>query len=412
MGLYCYRGHLVYCLPKYEGKYELLIPEKQAPESSADRMAVFSLLMQVMRRYQSKCTENLGNQLQEQKSDDYLSQLVSIVNDYAENGEYRDDEQRIALNEHGRILWNRTINCTTPFMQDDEPVYMDVYTSRLVDAEDHFISRLHRVVVKECCRQLQVFGLVDLLDLPMIDSIEDDVEELGETEYLIHCVENELGCQFDSRRRQILHSLQAYLERERYSDDEAQDEYFFGSTSFHCIWEDVCRSTLGVDRREDFAICPPEWKIENVEKTMKASPLELDMLFIDKDKAYVMDAKYYLPCENEKGRLYGLPGVGDETKQFLYRQAIMKKDALEPASEREIPTIAYNAFLMPNGTSSESVGEVRHYASVTIPLFGAGERIDAYRLAAAPLYRSYVAGTKCDSISSALRKSLQENQSM
>ena len=419
VGLYCYEGHLVYSLPKYERQYNLTKPERQAPETQPDdgRMETFALLMRVIRRYNaSKISEALENELQEQSSDCYLAQLVSMVTDYAEHGEYRDDEQRIALNEQGRILWNRTINCTTPFMQDDEPVYLDTYTSRLVDAEDHFITRLHRVVVKECCRQLQMFGLVELLELPMVDAIEEDAEELGDTEYLLHCVENELGCQFDSRRRHILHRLKAYLEGEKQRDDDAPEDYFFGCTSFHCVWENVCACTLGMDVKEHYRIKPPEWHLDGPGKAT-ASHLKPDMVFERNGAVYVLDAKYYLPelkkaeDKNGKARVSGLPGVGDVTKQFLYRKAIMKSNALESDAAQTCAKKVYNAFLMPQDTSLESPKPVEHYAHVTMALFKDEGRIDTYRLAVTLLYSAYVEGSICMDVASELHEMLYKAQS-
>lgn len=413
VGLYCYKGHLVYSLPKYERQYNLTKPERQTPENPPEsgRMETFSLLMRVIRRYESrtKTKEALENVQQDLRSDCYLAQLVSMVTDYAEHGEYRDDEQRIALNEPGRILWNRTINCTTPFIQDGEPVYLDTYTSRLVDAEDHFITRLHRVVVKECCRQLQVFGLVELLELPMIEAIEENVEELGDTEYLLHCVENELGCQFDSRRRHILHRLKAYLEGEMQRDDDAPEDYFFGSTSFHCVWEAVCACTLGMDVKERYTIKPPEWHFAGA-KDQESSNLRPDMIFIDAKTAYLMDAKYYLPEKKDGNKVYGLPSVGDVTKQFLYRKAIMDKDALEPDVLRPVekPDKVYNAFLMPAESSARAV-EVEHYASVTMALF-AESRIDTFLLSTGFLYRAYVSSAQCAKSRDLLREKLKDCQ--
>ncbi len=410
VGLYCYRGHLLYSLPKYEHRYNLQEPERQTAESSPDvrRMEAFSQLMRVIRRYETRIREGLANEQQEQRTDCYLAQLVSMVTDYAEYGEYRDDEQRIALNEQGRILWNRTINSTTPFMQDDEPVYIDVYTSRLVDAEEHFITRLHRVVVKECCRQLQVFGLVELLDLPMVDAIEEDAEALGDTEYLLHCVENELGCQFDSRRRHILYRLKSYLERNTQRDNDAPEDYFFGCTSFHCVWEDVCACTLGEDVKELYSIKPPVWLLDGAGEQAAAN-LRPDMVFVDGETAYVLDAKYYMPEKIAKGGIAGLPGVGDVTKQFLYRQAIMNRDALKADDNLSIPTKAYNAFLMPLPTEKDVVEPVQHYASVTMPLF-AEERIDTYRLVPTVLYAAYINGVESGEVRNALRDSLEKNQ--
>ncbi len=383
VGLYCYKGHLVYSLPKYEQQFDLHRPERQNEEVVADssRMQVFSQLVQVIRHYETKRTENLDNLLQEKETDNYLAQLVSIVTDYAENGEYRDDEQRIATNEHGRILWERTINLNIPHMQDDEPIYMDTYTRRLVDAEDHFITRLHRLIVKECCHQLQTFGLIDLLDLPVVEAIEEDVEELGENAYLIHCLENELSSQFDSRRRHILKTLKAYLEKRHCRDDEAQEEYFFGSTAFHCIWEDVCREVMGDDARNEYSIESPEWKfMENNELKASTDNMEQDIIIERKDSFWLFDAKYYLPTYSKiSKKIFGLPGNQDVTKQFLYQQDLSTK------STKHI----HNAFLMPQPTGYR-YPDIHLYAKTRMELFNQMEPIKTFRLNAQKMFTAYI----------------------
>ena len=310
-------------------------------------------------------------------------------------------------------MWERTINTTTPHLQDDAPIYMDTVNRRLVDAEDHFITRLHRVVVKECCQRLQRFGLVQLLNLPMVDAVEEDVESLGDTSYLIHCVEIELGNQFDSRRRRILHLLLDYLKDSCYESTINVATYTFGCNCFNQVWEDVCRCTLGKDVKEQFLITPPLWEVQS--SLGKAEPaavqsLKLDMLFLEKNTAYVMDAKYYMPYRNGENSCWaGLPGVGDVTKQFLYRQAILSPCALEPISSRPAPQCAYNAFLMPQAGSAPSEHLVQHFAGVTMPLFPRS-RVDAFRLAPAPLYTAYLHGMECAQMRDDLRSLLREKQ--
>lgn len=396
VGMLCHRGHLVYVLPKYV----------TSDASSEAMKPLFAQLLRVIHTYKTKHEYELQSAHSEQHSDSYLARLVTLLADYAENGEYRDDEQVTSLNSPGRIMWNLTINATTPFMQDGEPVYVDTYNRHLVDAEDHFITRLHRVVVKECCHILQKFGLVELLNLPMVDAMEEDAEELGEPQYLLHRVESELGCQFDSRRRHILHLLRDYLQNRHYNSPSPDDTYTYGSSSFHAVWEDVCRSTLGEDVQKKFTIKPPEWKLDSKD-TGPDQSLQLDMLFLDDmGRAYVMDAKYYVPYK-VSGSVRGLPGVGDVTKQFLYRQAVMSPKALKVKVDT-LPETAYNAFLMPQEFPSSQSEPVQHYASVAMGLFD-GSRIDTFRLAPEPLYDAYLRGAKAGA-ASRLRALLQELQ--
>lgn len=415
VGLLCHHGHLVYVLPKYADDAALEHPCRVAPDEElpAEWVVTLSLLLRVIQKYKSKYEKELTDAPRKHQTPSYLALLVSIVMDYAENGEYRDDEYLIRLNGGGRIMWERTIHTTTPHLQDDAPIYMDTVNRRLVDAEDHFITRLHRVVVKECCHRLQQFGLVQLLNLPMVDAAEDAVERLGDTAYLIHCVEGELGNQFDSRRRRILHLLLDYLKDCCYESTLNDATYTFGSNCFNQVWEDVCRCTLGKDVKELFLISPPQWEV-NADGG-KAEPaavqsLKLDMLFLEGDSAYVLDAKYYMPYRNGENACWaGLPGVGDVTKQFLYRQAILCPNALEKIPSRPSPEKAYNAFLMPQSTSASAGVAVQHFAGVTMPLFPRS-RVDAFRLAPAPLYEAYLHGMECANMRDALRVALHEKQ--
>ncbi len=389
VGIYCYKGHLVYALPKYEQQHELHTPEPlQGSTTDTARLEALAQLMQVIHRYESQNTENLDNLQQENENEHYLAQLVSLVTDYVENGEYRDDEQRDALNENGRILWDRTINSIQPHIQKGRPVYTDMYTRRLVDAEDHFISKLHRVIVKECERQLEIFGLLELLELPVVETIEDDVEELGETEYLIHCIDNELGCQFDSRRVHVLKSMKAYLENRRQRDDEAQEEYYFGSSSFHTVWEEACREVFGKDERKDHQIAPPTWKfMANKALQGPADSLEPDIIIKRPDAYWLFDAKYYLPRISGNS-VSGLPGVSDVTKQFLYQQALQKQEGAA------IPPI-HNAFLIPlPSNSSEQVqapaSPITLFAQVSMPLFSTLPDINTFFIHPQSLYNAYL----------------------
>lgn len=399
VGIYCYEGHLVYSLPKYVQLHELKAPEpSRGSTTDAARMESLAQLMKVIHRYESQNTENLDNLQLENDNDHYLAQLVSLVADYIENGEYRDDEQRDALNENGRILWDRTINSIQPHIQKGRPVYTDMYTRRLVDAEDHFISKLHRVIVKECERQLAVFGLTVLLELPIVETIEDDVEELGDTEYLIHCIDNELGCQFDSRRIHILNILKAYLEKRRQRDEEAQNEYYFGSTAFHAVWEEVCREVFGKDERKQHEIDPPKWEFTaNSAWQGPKESLEPDIIIKRPNAYWLFDAKYYLPRVNGN-TVYGLPGVDDVTKQFLYQQDLQEKKG---ADTRPI----HNAFLMPlpDGELAQSA-PISFYARVSMPLFGQRKYIYTFRIHPQTLYSAYLSAKE----RTALQRQMEE----
>lgn len=394
VGMYCHKGCLVYVLPKYYTEEALTAPEFSLAGGALPikRMSVFAQVIKVIARWKSKYEQEVSDSQHERDSDCYLALLVSLLCDYAEHGEYREDVDLISRNGNGRILWNRTINSTTPFMQDGTPVYVDVVTCRTVDAEDHFITRLHRVIVKECYRQLEQFSLTELLNLPCVETIEENIEELGETDYLLHCVEAELSQQFDSRRRHILQFMQTYLQQRFEQDEQPEYSFAFGCSHFQTVWEDVCRCTLGVDVRNHYAIQAPRW-VFGEEKQADVQSLKLDMMFEREGIAYVFDAKYYLP-EVINGRVCRLPGVNDVTKQYLYAMAVQKRESLcsPPAV---LPHTVCNAFLMPLPVDSSQTEEVQHYADIEMGLFN-GMSIKVFRLPVAQLYADYLEERKCN----------------
>lgn len=413
VGLYCYHGHLVCSLPKYVTNTEFEIQEtlRYQEQSPSEWLKMLTQILQVLRVYERKKVEkNLVCLDASDDSQSYLSILITILEDYVEYGAYRVDEHVLIEIGYGRIMWTNTINTCTPCVKANKPVYVDVISRHLVDDEDYFITRLHRVIVKECYDQLSRYGVLQLLELPDVDYVEENVEELGDLPFLSYCVEQEMCNQFDSRRRYVLQLLTAYLASRNFESAVDTVSYTFGSNCFYLVWEDVCRSTLGRDEKDKFSIVPPIWSLDEGKKATP-QPLKLDMLFIEEGKAYVMDAKYYLPrCPMEnQDRVIHLPGVEDITKQFLYKQAIMNKEALRANDSPPMLTRAYNAFLMPQPTEKEEGEHVQHYASVTMPLF-ANERIDTYRLVPAVLYDAYIKGIECREVRDALRRSLELNQ--
>lgn len=384
VGMYCYRGCLVYSLPKYATADSLLEPDI-CPDTStlpAGRTSLFSQILQVIARYKTRYERAFSDSLHEKASDCYLALLVTLLSDYAENGEYRDDDVLVSINGSGRTLWNRTIDSSTPFMQNGKPVYVETYTCRPIDAEEHFITRLHRVVVKECFHQLSLFHLHELLQLPSVETIEDSVDALGEPEYLLHCVEGELELQFDSRRRHILQLMQAYLRRRCEEDVFSNAVFVFGCVHFHTVWEDVCRETLG--KAVEYKIAPPVWQLACGARA-EAGTLRPDMVFQYGATTYVLDAKYYLPVLRQNN-LSALPGVNDIVKQFLYEQ--------EFANSHSGGKV-FNAFLLPMPTEVETGEPFERYGEVSMALFP-GRCIDVFRLHAPQLYAAYLSGSRCD----------------
>lgn len=390
VGVIQYGSKLVYCLPKYWRWVNP--PEKNEVRKSAE-WSHFAQVLKVIARYRESVDEQ-AEDTQEHEGDGLLGLMVRLVMDYAENGVYRDDEQVEQINGNGKILWQKSINSLLPYLQNGrDPVYVDLYRRATVADEDNYFARLHRFVVKECCLKLQECGMLDLLDLPIVNDSEEELDVFGARAFIKYCLETELLQQFDSRRRFILQKLLEYLGITEHQDDSDQ-LFLFGTTSFEHVWEEVCRATLGRDCHEEekwkapFKESAPCWQLGmDKDEPFFGKPHRLDMLFWNEEakRLELYDAKYYVPDYNPKGKYYsGLPGIGDISKQYLYRLTL-KPHCPESFS-------VHNALLLPapHGTTPGRWGTV---SMKILADMGLGD-IDVYRLNPEKLYTRYLDGTQ------------------
>ena len=397
VGVYSWKKRLVYALPKYTRKlsdrgYLMLHDMDEHPEAGQHLATV----MQVLRRYNNKRVKESLSASSDSTKDGYLALLVYIVTDYAHHGLYRDDRQEEQMNGRGRILWNKTIQSTYPVIQDKRPYYMDLVVRHTVDDHDNFFTRLHLSIVNKCYDTLEKLGLIKLLSLPQIteDAVPED--DLGDDNYLKHRILSEMGCQFDSRRRHILQLMLKYVKKEAERDIDHPDEMVFGSTAFHAVWEEVCREVFGKDERKQHEIAPPEWIFEGKPAWQGTKEsLEPDIIIKRPNAYWLFDAKYYLPRVNGN-TVYGLPGVGDVTKQFLYQQALQAQ-----ADAAALPI--HNAFLMPlpdGELAQSSTAPISFFARVSMPLFEQLKYIYTFRIIPQTLYSAYLSAKE--------RKALQQ----
>lgn len=394
VGVYVWKNNLIYSLPKYArrafgGQRYLILKSAKENQEAFKQLAI---IMQVLRRYdKTRVLERLKAATQANE-DDYLALLVHIVTDYARYGLYRDDVSEEATNSRGRILWQKTIQKTSPFMQANRPCYTDLVVRRTIEDRDNFFTRLHLYIVDRCQHVLMQTGLTELLAIPQIAEEAMPEYDMGDEGFLIHRIQGELREQFDSRRRYILQLMLKYIRSITANDDKHPDELVFGSSSFHSVWEEACREVFGKDDRKLFEIAPPVW--ESAENTgwhqwsCSQQSLEPDIIINRQDAYWLFDAKYYLP-RIQNGNASRLPGVGDVTKQFLYQQALQ-----EQTTNSNLPV--YNAFLMPL-PDTESVGiergknqKIYSFARVGMLLFNKLGYIHTYRVHPDSLYEAYL----------------------
>lgn len=356
VGILQYHQSLLYVLPKYCNEVAPA-PEEAAvveyKEGAEDpRMKPFQQVMQVIARYDDTKRE-LGEEEDEQLWEDSLHVMVELVTDYVENGVYRDDEHVDEINGKGRILWQRTIQKTLPFIQDGEPIYMELHTRRKQEDDENFFTRMHYYLAHKAWSVLHAVSLDSLLSLPDIPAPEDSDSDFSDRDdYLLDRIRAELSQQFDSRRRYLLQLMERYLDRkeETFSDGF----HTFGKTEFHTVWEEACRVAFDMEKStpEQMEASKPKWKFVGAKDVYRGSALEADMVKVDGDKLTILDAKYYVPDSSKAAKeiVAAMPGIQDIIKQQLYEQTLRKKYS-------QLQEVV-NAFILPLRDDEKTEGEV------------------------------------------------------
>lgn len=374
VGLICYKNKLYPVLPKYCTSLQDEDLEKR-----------FVSLMRLL-KYRRK--ELFRQDILDTAESGALSNLwiqILILDDYDAYGLYRDDTRMEQINGAGSIQWQRTIQTMHPVFQEGKPYYLSMRTSTTVINENNFFTRLHKSIASACQKELQKLRLHDILSLPVFTDLDDEAEVFDNWEHLEKILEAELGIQFDTRRRQILELMLAYVKEMR-SDTTASEHNIvsFGTIKFEHVWEDVCRTTLGEDKhmtaewQEPLENNKPAWHISG--KDYKGDKRRTDMIFINEEDKIIelYDAKYYvIPSD--------LPKNEDITKQYMYQLMLLHH---EPNREYKIR----NCLIFPacNNSPSKCVGYVHMPFLSELGL----ENIQVWQIAPDMLYECYLRSAK------------------
>lgn len=374
VGVIILEGYLLCCYPKYLFSHD----------NTDDKTECRKLLKQVLKVLYRYNTNNQSIQLYSEgaqlSSLSRIALIIALLDDYFQNGIYINTQNTHELNGDGEINWNRTINFIHPLWQEDEPYYINFWTRKNVVDDDNFIQRIHECLLTKCSRELEELSLMDLLDMHGVYLTDFLLDDLGDKEYLLHRISNELNTEFNSRKQYVLKLMSALL-LENTSVSDIDSISLFGTTSFNLVWETVCAdvfdnkmitplsdlplfSTVKIPPNM-LAIKPrtlkdlierPKWTSID-DASALSDTLKPDLISVERNENVcsfvILDAKYYT-MRIESNKVEGQPGVGDVTKQYLYQLAY--KDFIELNGIQEVK----NCFLMPTEKDEiVSVGNVQ-----------------------------------------------------
>lgn len=396
VGVVVVAGCVLKCYPKY-----LLHADKPKEE--------LRQVLKILEKYNSKeQIIRMSNDSGNGSVFNLLPILLFLLHDYYENGIYSNTEDIIESNGDGEILWDKTINETFTLLSNNRPYYIDLQTKKRVSNEYDFFKRLHECILTQASKELNKADLLDLFEIIGVDLTDAELDDFGEKDYILYCIENELNTQFNTRKQLVLKTIYTYIERGG-SLYDLECMSLFGTNSFNLVWEDICADILNDQldvRLGDLDLptelgckyCPNEKLSEIIEKPQwtiteeqASDTLIPDLITIAKtnqgDQFVIFDAKYYTPRLIQGKAPKNQPGIESITKQYCYQLAFQK------FIEDHKFSAVKNCFIMPTENNQVEVqGEVRLKMFADLGL----QDIKVRFLPAYMAYIHYLSGKKID----------------
>lgn len=361
VGVIVVAGCVLKCYPKY-------LPDNAHP------LIELKQILRVIEKYSSKeQVIRMFNESNESSAFNQLAVMLFLLHDYFENGVYTNTEDIIENNGSGEILWEKTINETFTLISRNKPYYPDLLTRKRVTNDYDFFKRLHECILTKVSKDLKNADLSSLFEITDIDLTDEELDEFGDKEYILYRLENELNCQFNTRKQLVLKTIYAYIDLSGslYDTDSLS---LFGTNSFNLVWEKVCAEILDnqldktlselklpipVQKDDPLAkvklinlIEKPKWSVADKEAEDTLIP---DLITICGEQFIIFDAKYYTPIFAPGKSPKSQPGIESVTKQYLYQLAYQEFISKHGFAKENVK----NCFLMPTAkTAVQNMGTV------------------------------------------------------
>jgi len=368
VGIVYTKNCILKCYPKY------IAEECSQEEFDNNYKEHFKTVIRVIKKYNEEKQQRVKFYNGEIKSENYnrLSVMLYILNDYIENGIYTNQKTIIETNGEGEIDWDKTINETFALIKNNKPYYFDLQTINTVKNDEDFIKLVHECIVSDCSRELLDIGILDMFDLCGVEITPMTLNNLGDKKYIKYILENELKSQYVTRKQNLLRTLLIYVKESENGFNDSEFS-FYGVHKFAHVWEKACsevfedvkdiplkklesKGYIGFDKIKILDELKKKNLMQLIEQARwylkkdlvaKSDSLKPDTIAIKDKTFYLMDAKYYLISENDKGDISGQPGLESIVKQFAYHKAYY--DLLQYSNLKKVS----NSFLVPRIMPSE-----------------------------------------------------------
>lgn len=319
-----------------------------------------------------------------------LNLQVKIIKDFLESGIYRNEIYTSILNGEEEIVWEDTISSFFPYINNKNPIYLDYFTRSKRDELENIARKIHKAVLVEIQDELGLIANLLGFDKYFIES--DSLSNIGDDNYLIRVLENELRLQNVTIKQNLLKDLIKYISSCSNKSYTTQNIEIYGTASFNLVWEQICRKvykdnlntrlkdlnleligTIKTENSDVFVdysqrgllkdiVDKPIWSnlLTNNIVTVNSGAL-LDVLHVNyqSNSFDIYDGKYY-SIRFEEESISGQPGIEDINKQYLYQQAFSKLARINNFRFK-------NYFVIPVDDLLEDKGDGVEMYKVSIP---------------------------------------------
>lgn len=249
-----------------------------------------------------------------------------LIQDYINNGYYKEEDILYKESNSGKINWNKTIKNEKSFFDNDNLFFLKFFRRKNSVLDSELITLLHKTCVYE---SFEKWGFI-YFDKNFSEKPEIDIKK--STKYISLLKQKISKTYSDKHKELFIHMLNVIEHNARFSNNV---EYKYGVEYYHPVWEKMIDIAFGIEPYEKAKFYPnAKWHLLNSVE-YNASNLRPDTIMKYNDEYYIIDAKYYGKDDNEVQRL---PDTSDINKQITYGKYFEEISGNEP----------YNVFLIPS----------------------------------------------------------------
>lgn len=260
-----------------------------------------------------------------------------LIQDYINNGYYKEKEVIYKKSNSGKISWNQTIKKEKSFFDNNELFFFKFFRRKQNILDNEIITLLHKTCVYE---SFEKWGFI-YFDKNFSEKPQIDIKEA--IKYIPLLNEKLAKTYSDKHKELFIHMLNVIEHNARFSENI---EYKYGVEYFHPVWELLIDNAFGINVDKNKYFPKATWKrIDDSMTEQASSSLRPDTIMKlpnnENYDLYVLDSKYYGLYDDGTNRL---PATADINKQITYGKAVEIIDGL---------TEPYNAFLLPSSNSEK-----------------------------------------------------------